>query len=505
MTPDNILKDLPRGEQGRAAHGNHQPHHYFEKPDAIAQHRFRDNSGDIFFGVIHGNTREFPRKDGRETERCTMGGVPVGVADDRHLTTVAGSRSGKGVSVILPNLLTYGGSVISIDPKGEAAGSTAIYRAKTLKQNVCVIDPFRAASVEATQFRKHFDPLFILKRGGEPRVEDAALLAGAIVVPGGSDDTHWDEAARAFIQGVLLHVVTDSAIPAAERTIVTAADLISGRRGTLAELLDQMEKNKGVNGAVIVAARTMKERAEKERSTVVSVARRNFTFLEQEPLRATLSAHEVDLDDLKGGGMTVYLVLPALRLHSCRQFLRLFVNLTLEAMEAKRRPKPTIPVLMLLDEFAVLGRMAELENAIGQIAGYGLRLWVILQDLGQLRSLYHDRWETFIGNSGVLTFFGVVDYFTSEWVSKYLDKSAITVRNSSANLSSAYSRGGYSESEQQIMTDLMTPAEVRAFFARGDEFNRQLVLIPGPKPWIMQRVLCYRHEMFNGRYQDPDA
>lgn len=499
MTPDNILSDLPRGEQGRAAHENNQPHHYFETLTEIARHRFRDGSGDIFLGVVNGHTATFKTEEGRE-ELATRGGALIGIQDDRHITTFAGSRSGKGVSLIIPNLLSYKGSVLVIDPKGENAARTAEFRANVLKQNVCIIDPFGVTPSRCARFRRHFDPLHLLKRYKEPRTEDAALLAEALVAPGGFSDTHWDESARAFIQGVLLHVVTAEHIAEEHRTIVTAADLILGKFGGLDDLLNQMEANPAVEGRVIAAARAMKEKEDKEKAIIASVARRNMGFLEPNPLRAALSAHDVDLDDLKDGNLTIYLVLPAIRLNSCRQFFRLFINLTLESAEAPRKPKPAIPTLMILDEFAILSRLRELEVAIGMIAGFGLKIWVILQDLGQLRSIYNERAETFVGNSGIITVFGIVDYTTSKWVSDYLDKTTITVRGENANIANLYSPGSESENKHLTVTDLMTPAEVRQVFARGDKYNRQLILIAGKRPWVMQRATYYSHEFFKGRY-----
>ena len=84
-----------------------------------------------------------------------------------------------------------------------------------------------------------------------------------------------------------------------------------------------------------------------------------------------------------------------------------------------------MPVLFVLDEFASLGHMRQIEDAAGQIAGYGVKLWPILQDLGQLKSLYKDRWETFMGNAGVLQFFGNNDLTTLEWISKRLGTTTI--------------------------------------------------------------------------------
>ena len=106
--------------------------------------------------------------------------------------------------------------------------------------------------------------------------------------------------------------------------------------------------------------------------------------------------------------------------------MRLFVNLALQAMErTPGYPAAGSPVLFVLDEFASLGHMRQIEDAAGQIASYGVKLWPILQDLGQLKALYKERWETFMGNAGVLQFFGNNDLTTLEWISKRLGTTTI--------------------------------------------------------------------------------
>ncbi|MGH7946079.1 MAG: hypothetical protein ACREF9_13865, partial [Opitutaceae bacterium] len=104
---DDILGDLPRGEEGRRRGDSTLPRTYFESPENLAALGFTDRSADNFLGVIGGVTDLIMRNDGREEYR-TRGGVPVGVRDDRHRLTQAGNRAGKGRSVIIPDLLSYG-------------------------------------------------------------------------------------------------------------------------------------------------------------------------------------------------------------------------------------------------------------------------------------------------------------------------------------------------------------------------------------------------------------
>lgn len=140
--------------------------------------------------------------------------IPIGLNDDRHFITVAGSRSGKGTSAIIPNLCLYKGSVICLDPKGENAMITAERRGKGnsfckgLEQKIFVIDPFGITKGLPDEMRASFNPLSLLYADSDSVVEDAALMAEALVVSTDDKAAHWDESARNIITGIILHLIT---------------------------------------------------------------------------------------------------------------------------------------------------------------------------------------------------------------------------------------------------------------------------------------------------------
>lgn len=498
---DDILADLPRGHEGRNHRETRQAQGYFETPEVLGKIGFEDHSGDNFLGIIGGTTERIVRADGRIEYKST-GGIPVGSRDDRHETLVAGSRSGKGRSVLIPRLLTSAGSFIVNDCKGELAAITARYRAESLGQKVCILDPFRITPPQCEVYRKQFNPMSLVRMENPTVIEDAALISDALVVPQGSKDSHWDETAKAFIEAIILLVACGNFRPE-ERTLLTVAELIAGKRGSIKWLLDEMEQTEGPDNRIGAAAITLREMGENERGSVLSNARKNLKFLDLDSMQSVLGYHDFDLEDLKNGAMTIYLVLPATRMSACKQWLRLFVNLTLAAME-KNRTKPKYPVQMLLDEMPVLGYMKELESAIGQMAGLDLKITSVIQDFGQLKAIYKDRFETFLGNSGVLQFFGNVDYFSSEWIGKYLGKTTLRIYEQGAKSLDSSNNGNSGTNFKQQVHDLMTPEEVRRYFARDDYFNRQLVCIPGKRPYILQRANYDQHELFRGRFDERE-
>ena len=429
----SLLSDFPRGDPDREAKDFTPPAARYAAPARIRKNAAlawkpfgvdkSKGGGKLFLGLIDGTIER--DKEGRP---YVAGGHAVGVADDRHMMTIAGSRSGKGRAAIVPNMLHYPGSVLATDPKGELATLTASRR-KKMGQSVHVLDPFGVASGAAAAFRAGFNAVASMR--DDKLIEDAALIADALVVVAGKDP-HWDESSKSFIQGVLLHVRTS---PRYEKTrsLLTLRELVGQGAAdgdkekapsgySMAALAKEMRENTAAEGTIQTAAADFFDRPPNERGSVLSSARRHLSFIDlfkTDLGRKTLEDRGLELNALKTRPTTIYLCLPARHIGTCNRWLRLFVNLTLQNMETMGGALPgNAPVLCVLDEFAALGHLRQVEDAAGQIAGFGVKLWPILQDLSQLKALYETRWETFLGNAGVLQFFGNNDLSTLEWISE---------------------------------------------------------------------------------------
>ncbi len=513
-----ILDDLPRGVRSRRLNEQQTPLSAWVDPDAIAQSDvLRFSPSKLFLGVVGGEVLE------DEGELYVTGGHPVGIGDDRHAVLCAGSRAGKGRSCLIPTLLEYAGSVLTLDPKGELANVTARRRAE-LGQRVCILDPFGVTAPRLEAFKVGFNPLALLQIDSPTLVVDAGLVADALVIGSPNADPHWDESARNLIEGIILHVATYPKYEGS-RTLVTVRDLLKRTfdkvkdlpkdfKGTpppqaRAEMIDnagQMEKAKPELAAALDgAARDFYDKADRERASVLSVALRNTKFLDYPELRTSLSTHDFDLADLKTetGGLSIYLCLPAGRMATCNRWFRLFVNLALEAME-RERTKPAIPVLAVLEEFHVLGYMQQIEVAAALVAGFGMKLLIVLQDLTQLRRHYKDGWETFLGNAGVMVFFGNNDMTTLEHINKRCGQTSLIVERSSQVTTAQRSGGATGASWSLEVRDLLTAEEASRYFGRDDSQQRQLVIRSGMPPAIIQRVKYDKHEMFKGKFDPPE-
>jgi type IV secretion system protein VirD4 len=513
--PNDFMRDIPRGVASRYLKQQNVPQARWQVPE----------------NILKSETLSYdPKNPGKQILIGALHKKLVGIEDNRHVLTVAGSRAGKSVTLI-GNLLFYRGSILATDPKAELANITAERRA-ALGQKVHVLDPFDYASDRLDKFRAGYNPLSVLKADSPTIIEDASLIADALVVQAQSgSDPHWDESAKNCIEGLILQVATDPNYKG-KRTLVTVRDLIKTAMLPIpeeegqnkdeehpcaleiemlenAERLNQVEATQDLANTIEGAARDFYEKSDRERDSVLSTARRHTKFLDYTAMRKTLSQHDFDLADLKRkkNGVSIYLCFPATRMEICNRWLRLFINQLLDAME-QEKTKPAAPVLCCLDEFPILGYMRQLENAAGQIASFDVKLWVMLQDWNQGKALYGERWETFTGNAGILQFFGNNDLATTEYVCKRLGKTRVEVARTGEVGKEQQTLGNSGKSSSVELHDLLTPEEISRQFARHDRLKRQLILWAGYHPMILQRVEYYDpssavHEAFEGKFAAP--
>jgi len=439
---------------------------------------------------------------------------PLHYKGDRHLLTVAPTRSGKGVAAIVPNLLTYTGSAIVIDPKGENAKITAARRGQGdqvlgipgLGQTIQIVDPWGVTGLPAARF----NPMDWLRPGDEDISENAMMLADSIVTPRhGAGDPFWDEEAKALLMGLLLYVALDER-EQEDRTLGRVRDIISMGKDALTEILLQMVEN--TNPIISSTAERTMSKEEKLRSGVLAALQSHTHFLDSPRIRASLKTSDFRFEDLKTSKMTVYLVLPADRLETFGRWLRLLIQQALTVNARNIETKPDQPILFLLDEMAALGRLTMVEQAYGLMAGFGMQLWGIVQDLSQLERIYDKGWETFIGNSGVLQYFGSRDHKTADYFSKLcgvttIQKFSITQAIAkavgwSSSSSSGGQGGGSSTSGSNSSTtwsDSTTYDLVQRHLAFPDELmvlrdEKQLVLVENCNPIPGKKIVWHKDQ-----------
>lgn len=450
--------------------------------------------------------------DSRQARRALGGpnGLLVGRAFDRwlmrydgsaHLISLAPTRSGKGVGVVIPNLLTTSRSVICIDPKGENARITS--RARGALGPVYVLDPFGVSGQPPSSFNPlaHLDPTSI------DVAEDAALIADALIYdsPGHAGEAHWNEEAKALIAGVILHVVTVA--PASGRNLGAVRDLLTAAPERFDTLLRSMQGNMEAGGLVARAANRHLGKSDREAAGVLSSAQRHTHFLDSPRMVATLAHSDFGFRELIENVGSVFLVLPPDRLTTYSRWLRLLVTHALSelARAGGSNQGPSTKVLFLLDEFAALGRLEPIERGFGLMAGYGVQLWAILQDFNQLRAIYGAAAGTFFANAGVIQIFNVNDIDTASWVSRTLGvgTEAFYTSGDTTNSGTSWSSqgvstqsgSGHSTTLNYSRRELLTPDEVM----RLPE-DTMILLQPGRAPLLAAKIRYFAEPEFSGLY-----
>lgn len=413
---------------------------------------------------------------------------------DRHMLTVAPNRSGKGTMAIIPNLLTYEGSCVVIDPKGENAMITAMQR-KAMGQRVHVVDPWGITGMATAAF----NPMDWLQIGDVEIGENAMLLADAIVISTGGDDQFWTEEARAYLVGVLLYVATDPDEDG-QRHLARVRDLLLLDGEDLTALFKRMLKSPH-HMVRSMAARCL-QKEEKLLSNVLASVQAQTHFLDSVRIRESLSFADFSFEDLKTTPMTVYLVLPSDRLNAYGRWLRLLIQQALTVNARNIEIKPEKSVLFILDEMPALGKLTMVEQAFGLMAGYGMQLWGIVQDASQLKRIYGDGWETFISNAGVIQYFGSRDQMTAEYFSKLCG--VTTVWDISTGLARAVGiTRGKETSHSETTTASDTASGKQRQLAYADELMRmsqdkQLLLVGNMNPIIADKKPWFKDETLKG-------
>lgn len=413
--------------------------------------------------------------------------------DNRHCLTVAGSRAGKGVSVILPNLARYSGSVCVLDPKGENANLTAERRGKGrgvpaggMGQEVFVIDPFEWAEEVPPEYRAGFNPIADLDPRSKLFVDECYSLADALVMATAKDaNDHWNSTARLVLRGFIAWVASASE---GRRDLVEVRRLLHLPRDDFDDLIDAfIDAPDRANGVPAEMAGALQGMGDDERGSVLSTVRQNILFLSSEPMADCLSdtTRQPDLKAWKMGGQSIYLVLPASLMGQHARFFRLFLNRLIAASETDDKPK--VSGLLLLDEMHVLGHMAQLETAAGLMAGYGLKIWSIWQDFTQAEAIFGERWQTFLGNASVFQSFGLNDMKTLQYVSDRLGPTSVLTSSAPDYVSVGQKvRGNDGVTRSLTSNPLLSPDEVAFHFSR--QAGAQAVIYPGAPPIWMWRA-----------------
>lgn len=340
-----------------------------------------------------------------------------------HLLTVAPTGSGKGRTVIIPNLLHYQGSVVVIDPKGENYTVTSRYR-RAIGHQVIKLDPFGVIDSESDRL----NPLDIFRLKNADLETDAQVLAELLATGNkGFKEPFWDLSAKGLHSGLIAHVET--LYPHRQRNLNSVRKLLTDRDMVmgLAKILDDFgDRMNRMAHEEITSFLLMPEQNTKP--SVLATAISYMKALASDRVAHTLENSSFSLNDVVAGNpLSIYIIIPPDKLKSHQALLRLWIGTLFKAFTS-RRQIPKLPTLLLLDECAQLGNFSYLETLITLCRGYGVKVWSFWQDLSQLRQLYPQSWETIINNCAVLQFFGARNFKMGQDIGQLVGVDAEDIR-----------------------------------------------------------------------------
>jgi type IV secretion system protein VirD4 len=407
-----------------------------------------------------------------------------------HVLCFAPTRSGKGVGLVVPTLLTWPASAIIHDIKGENWKITAGLRARVGR--VLLFDPTNRDSTA-------YNPLLEVRRGIW-EVRDVQNVADVLVDPEGSLErrNHWEKTSHSLLVGAILHVLYAEA----DKTLAGVASLLSDPRRPIDRTLNVMMTTAhlgpaGPHPVIASVARELLNKSDNERSGVLSTAM-SFLGLYRDPVVAQVTSRcDWRIDDLvnRSQPVTLFLVVPPSDISRTKPLVRLILNqigrrLTEDLHARSRRHK----LLLMLDEFPALGRLDFFESALAFMAGYGLKSFLIAQSLNQIEKAYGPN-NSILDNCHVRVCFATNDERTAKRVSDALGTATElrAMKNYAGHRLSPW-LGHLMVSRQETARPLLTPGEIMQL-PPDDE----LVLVSGSPPIRAKKVRYYEDRRLTER------
>lgn len=355
---------------------------------------------------IHGSARWANKKDIKAAGLLGNAGVYVGAWRDKnktlylrhngpeHVLCYAPTRSGKGVGLIVPTLLSWEHSAVILDLKGELWEMTSGWRQQYAKNKVLRFEP---ASADASI---GFNPLEEIRLGTEYEVGDVQNLATLIVDPDGRGlNDHWQKTAQSLIVGVILHLLYVSKDKGVIANLGALDTMLSNPRVPVHQLWEDMATNEHLDGwphpVVAAAGRDMADRAEEEAGSVLSTAKSYLSLYRDPVVVKNTSKSEFRIRDLMNHDdpVSLYIITQPNDKARLQPLVRVLVNMILRLLTdrmkfEKGKPKPNYKhrLLLMFDELRSLGKLEILEESLAFIAGWYIKCYLIVQDITQLRN-----------------------------------------------------------------------------------------------------------------------
>lgn len=428
-----------------------------------------------------------------------------------HIALIAPTRAGKGVGVIIPTLLNWKESSLTLDLKGENYAKTAGFRKKILKHKVLRFAPHDENSCS-------YNPLAQIRLKTKYEYVDAQIIADILTDPGeGESRNHWITQASALLVAIILHVCYEKAAKGEVASLGHVMDFFNDpSKPILTRILELMKfnhsqdpeffnnlydpaQNKGINpGTHPIVARTAAEiinKDPKESSGIISSCITAITLYKDPIIRKNTTAVDFKINDLMNDKTPVdlYIIIEAASISVLSPLIRILISQIIGILCPKMKDPDKTPhkykLLLMLDEFPAFGKIPLLEKALAYIAGYGMKAVVIAQGINQLRQAYGDK-NMILENCSTAVFYTpqATDKATAELISSLLGKRTLRTQNKSFK---ALKFDSGNISENKIARELLTAEEVMRY---SDKHN--LIFFKGKPTYRGIKITYYNNPHF---------
>jgi type IV secretion system protein VirD4 len=390
-------------------------------------------------------------------------------------------RSGKGVGFVIPNLLTWSGSVIVNDLKLENFEKTSGARA-AMGQSIVLFAPLDAEG------RTHaYNPLDFVSKNPRLRVNDVQAITAKLVVTPPRADPMWSNEARVLLDGLilfLLDVNPCASLGAIYRMVLSVPNFADYIGWAMQEYDGRLDP------VTVMQFNGFLGKAVKEQSGVLSTLKASLSLFANPLVDLATSSSDFDPRDLRRRRITIYLGVMPRDIGRLSPLLNIFVQQTFDGLLG-RLPGADEPyqILALLDEFTALGRLENVEKGIAYFAGYNIVLAPVIQDLSQLEEVYGQAvTETFLSTANIRIAYAQNSLKTAKYLSEEMGFRTVRTKSQSRRVADPW-HGHVSES--QMRRELMLPHEIRELDRR-----KLLLLVEAASPVKADKIRYYRERAF---------
>ncbi|MDP9902389.1 type IV secretory system conjugative DNA transfer family protein [Variovorax ginsengisoli] len=467
--------------------------------------------GLIFHGMmrgkrfaLHGKARFANATDIAKEQLDGPTGIILGKHDDGRLLRLPGyeftlvaapTRTGKGVSFCVPNLLTFEGSAVVLDIKGENYNLTSQFRAQYLGNSVFYFNPFSETTCR-------WNPLSYVSKDPNFRVNDLMALA-VIIYPTNPKDPFWPNSARNVFIGLALLVLETPSLPK------TLGEVLRQGSGKGQEISDYLHHVMSVRASSDMPLSTpctdalnrFLNNPDNTLKNILSSFVAPLSMWGSAVIDKATSADDFDLRDVRKMKMSIYTHIPANEIVQAGFILNLFFSQLINENTRElpeHNPDLKYQVLMLMDECTAAGKIEILAKGVGYMAGYNMRLAIVIQDRTQLESVYgKPDAKNILSNMGAKVFYTPSDIADAKEYSALIGTDTVQSNSTQRSNVGAFTPGNTSmnETESPHARPLMLPQEVLAMDKR-----RELIVRSGIPIINAEKIIYYADPFFYERF-----